>query len=80
MQKKLTASLHTVTAVSRVAVYLSNERKRQGFQPQANEAEFQTANALAILGYDNEANELLSGNIDPGKVVGACLAAVRKAL
>lgn len=76
--RPLTASLHTVTAVSRVALYLSRERTRAGYPKQANEAEILTADALAILGYQNEADAAAIGELS--ELLAKCVAATAKAL
>ena len=56
-QRPLTASLHTVTAVSRLAVALSRASRRNGGTRQADDVQHWTACALIILGYEDEASD-----------------------
>lgn len=70
MKKPLTKSLHTVTAVSRVAVHLQKERKTKS---PAGEL---VVKALRVLGYD--CNDFPDGTSDPTVV--ACIAATKKLL
>lgn len=68
MNKPLTKSLHTVTAVARVAVYL--QRKNKTKKPAGELA----VDALRVLGYDPQAFE--KGVYDPTFL--HCIEAIKK--
>jgi hypothetical protein len=72
--RPLTASLHTVTAVTRVAVMLAaRDPSWRAFPEQL------AAGALDVLGYDAEACVMRTGRPN-SELLAKCLASVQKAL
>ena len=82
--RPLAKALHTVTAVSRLAIYLSNPLPAILAATPTNldtSARRATAMALKALGYHEEARELEAGNIpSEGGLIAACVAATKKGL
>ena len=81
--RPLTASLHTVTAVSRVAALLARQSIAAGHTLPANAAELFTAGALVTLGYSAEAvdvERVIEWDLSTAPLLAKCIEATRKAL